>query len=561
MKKLAFTLAIVIMFSLLAACNGGSEQNSTAAVTTGAAGQTTASGTSGGGGGTESASGGEADKYGGTLSMVLTADPVNVNFTVESGPSTQYLRAACFDTLLAVNADGGYEPRMAESWEASTDGLVWTFHLREGLTWHDDTPFTAQDIVFSYNYLMQPDLEMVNPYPTIGTAAYVDDLTFTLTLEAADSSILYNVYRNARFVPKHIWENVPPSQFLSSPAAQTPMGLGPFKFSEYVPGEFISFDRFDGYWQGKPYLDKIVMRIIPDTNAQQTALESGQVHYIPLSTAEYMVISGGNADIKFEVYPTNIYCWLVLNHTNPSLDDVNVRRAVAHLVNKDAIINQVYGGIGSEAVSCFSVNDMYYSADACVLYDFNIDTANQILDEAGWEISADGVREKDGKRLEFECVYRSGGATYLSKFMIMMADFHKAGIKLNVKAVDSSIVTAALTESPELFDIMFLRSGMGPDPSGWSTTLGGDTFFYLQDDALKQQINDLFSAARLATSEAERAKLYGQIQTLYTDNALSIPVYNRTQVSALAASLMMDEALMDGGFNMLNNYWLLYFSK
>ena len=214
---------------------------------------------------------------GGTLNMVVQPEPPTVMLGLNRLGPVSFVGSKMYEGLITFAPDMTPQPLLAKSWEISEDGLTYTFHLREGVKWHDGEPFTSADVIYSFSdFLPQAFSRTKRVMSFVGEMTAPDDHTvvFKLREPYAAFLIIFEV-TGGTMVPKHIYEG---TDIFKNPANEHPIGTGPFKFDEWSKGSHIHLVRNDDYWQeGKPYLDDLYFRIIPDANSRAIAFEQGQV--------------------------------------------------------------------------------------------------------------------------------------------------------------------------------------------------------------------------------------------------------------------------------------------
>lgn len=536
-KKLALVLAVLMLCSLFAACN--KEEATT--TTTQAPGTTTQATT------TEAVDP-EAAKYGGSLTIVLTNEPMSMNFVTGGVGADAYLRAVNYNGLTAVNEKGEIIPQLAKSWDVSDDGCVYTFHLRDDAYWHDGEKFTADDVIFSREYLASEDLDI--PSSSWGAADYdyakVDDYTVTVTLPAPDGYLLESL---CYIIPEHIFKDVPSNSYYVSEEGQTPISTGPFKFVEYKVGEYVKFEAFDQYWNGRPYIDTVYLQIIEDSAAAKVAFSSGQAQLMAV-TGENMRKELGDENYAWDAYPTGNMNVICFNLTDPRFQDINVRRAISHLVDRVSII-AAFGG-GSEPLdSCFTPADQFYNPSVCTQYDFNIDAAIKLLDDAGWKKGASGFREKDGMVLDFSFLQFYDNAC----FIMMEQAFKKADMGITSQMVDSSIYFEKMDALD--FELSYIGWTAGPNPYGY-TFCYAEGFYSTYESP---EMLDLFEKANATGDNKVKAECYDEIQRTLTDGAYLVWVDSRSQYWAHPKTLNIEDAGMCGGWQTFYALEKAYFVK
>lgn len=325
---------------------------------------------------------------------------------------------------------------LAESWEGSDDLTVWTFHLREGVTWHDGETFDADDVKFSYELHAAPDNVAATITDTRETAQLVesidviDPLTVQMTLKqpVVDFPLLLG---NITILAEHVLGDVPPAELVSHAAStgSDPAFIvftGPFKFQEFVEGSHMTLVRHDDYWNGRPHLDEVIVREVPDTASQFTQLRSGEIDCIwAVDPAAVAGLEGTDVEI---VPVQQTYMWMYYYNLDPEkspfFQDERVRQALLLAIDREQIINAVMFGFGEVAVGLMPPQSWAKNLEGVTeRYPHDPERARQLLDEAGWvDSDGDGIREKDGMKLqprmlgEAESPIMSGMVTTIQQF-------------------------------------------------------------------------------------------------------------------------------------------------
>jgi len=344
----------------------------------------------------------QTPKSGGRLIVAADSEPRNLNPAIVASNGVFFVSSKVVEALAEASFDGkdGLEPRLATSWEGSADGLTATFKLREGVTWHDGKPFTSADVAFSalkiwkslqnFGRVVFKDLEAVDT-PDEHTAVF-----------RFSKPTPFQLIRNAlpaltHVVPKHLYES---GEIADNPANTAPVGTGPFTFAEHKAGEYYRLARNTAYWdKDKPFVDEIVYRVLPDRAAAGSALEAEEIHLaafsaVPLADLERIGKVPGIKVIP-EGYEALTYQLVVeINHRRKELTDVRVRRAIAHAIDKDFVVQRIFLGYARPATGPVPANDaQFYTADVPA-YPFDVAKANALLDEAGYPADASKVRFK-----------------------------------------------------------------------------------------------------------------------------------------------------------------------
>ncbi|HWK63551.1 MAG TPA: ABC transporter substrate-binding protein [Rhizobiaceae bacterium] len=336
-----------------------------------------------------------AQTAGGTLNLIVQPEPPTVNVGVNRLGPTTYVGNKIYEGLLTYSADLKPVPRLAESWTVSDDGLVYTFNLRRNVKWHDGEPFTAKDVVFSFEKFL-PALQARSRLnlAEVKEIATPDDHTVVFTLKAAFPAFIF--VHNTAVLPAHLYEGV--TDFRNAEANTKFVGTGPFKFAEWKKGSFIHLVKNPDYWgDGKPYLDDIFFHVIPDANSRAIAFETGKVDVLRAGDVENFDIrrlaeldSVELTEAGWEILQPVGY--IHLNNRHKPLDDLRVRQAIAHAIDRQFIIDTIFAGFGHETNGPLSRLSQFKDTAVETKYEYDPAKANALLDEAGLKPDANGVR-------------------------------------------------------------------------------------------------------------------------------------------------------------------------
>jgi len=321
-------------------------------------------------------------------------EPRHFNGAIQSGTATAVPCTQIFASPLRFDADWQPQPYLAKSWETAPDALSVTLHLVEGATFHDGHPVTSEDVAFTIGVIKarHPFTTMLAPVDRVETP---DPHTAVIRLKHPHPALLLAMSPALMpILPKHVYGDG--QDILTHPANLKPVGCGPFRFAEYVRGQYIRLERFDGFFlPGRPALDSLTIRIITDPTVMVLALDRGEVHIAPLlagvrnidraqKLANVAVTDKGYAGI-------GPLTWLAFNCARKPFDDPKVRQAIAYAVDRKAITRVLMGGKAVEASSPIVPTSPFFNPGVQA-YLTSVETANKLLDEAGHPRGADGVR-------------------------------------------------------------------------------------------------------------------------------------------------------------------------
>ncbi len=438
-------------------------------------------------------------------SMVATNNTSNTAWTV--GPKI-------FDALLRYAPDMTPQPQLATAWQISPDGLRYTFHLREGVRWHDGKPFTADDVAFS---ILQV-LKVMHPrgrgtFANVTAVETPDPHTAVIVLsKPAPYLIRALAATESPIVPKHLFAGTD----LSAPTpAPLLVGTGPFRFKEWVPGSHIILDRNPDYWDsGKPYIDRIVMRFITDAAARSAGFQSGELDLggatpIPITdVALFKKQPNLVVDVGDFAYSGN-QLQLMFNLDNQYLKDQRVRQAIAHVIDLQRIVQTVFFGYAKASPSQISVVLKDYYDPEIKPHSIDIAQANRILDDAGYQ--RDGGGSRFSLRLLFNSVIDPRLADYVRQAV------RRIGIDAVIHTYDfSAYVKAAYTD--RAFDMTVESLANAFDPTVgvqrvyWSKNFKLGLPFSNVSHYSNPEVDRLLEAAAVEPDETKRKALFNDFQ-------------------------------------------------
>jgi peptide/nickel transport system substrate-binding protein len=340
---------------------------------------------------------GQTPTRGGTL-KINYIEPVNLNSTIVSGTTAGVYGAQLFAGLVQLDDKFNPQPYLAERWEIAPDGLTYTFHLVKGATFHDGKPITSADVKFSIetNKAVHPfGLAMFRTLEAIDTP---NPQTVVLRLSKPYPALMRTlVPLLVPILPKHVYDDG--GDIKKNPANRKPIGSGPFKFVDWQQGRFVIFERYDGFFRkGRPYLDRIVYEFIPDPATRVAAMETGSIHLIPFSYVPFVdarrLEKNPNIALSTKGYEGyGSINQVFMNLRTPQLKELKVRQAIAHVLNKEFVAKELLLGFGKPATGPLVSPNPFYTAQV-TRYDYSLERANQLLDEAGFKRGADGTRFK-----------------------------------------------------------------------------------------------------------------------------------------------------------------------
>jgi peptide/nickel transport system substrate-binding protein len=483
----------------------------------------------------------ETPVKGGTLTVAADTEPRNLNPAMVASNGVFFVASKVLEPLAEMDYETGLRPVLATGWEGSDDGLTITFTLRDGVKWHDGTPFTSADVAFSA-------MEVWKPLQNLGRTIFAD-------LEAVDTpDPLTAVFRFSKPTPLQLIENALPAvssvlpkhlyegtNIAENPANMAPVGTGPFVWGEHRPGEFYRLDRNPAYWaEGLPYLDSIVYRVLPDAGAKAAALETGDIQLtafsaVPLTDLARLdaidgvsVVTGGYEGITYLIT-------VEINNRREELANPLVRQALRHAIDSDFVRDVVFLGYATPSTGPIpSTATDFYTAEVPT-YAFDPARAEALLDEAGYPRGADGTRFSLRLRPAPWFAQTRDTGDYVRQAL------QKVGIGVEIVTADpGGHIKAVYTDHD--FDLAIGSPVWRNDPAISTTVLyqGGlppGAPFTNQFGYDSPAMNDLIARAATELDRDARVALYHDFQRLAAEDLPILPLVDFTFITVARDSV------------------------
>lgn len=417
----------------------------------------------------------EAGRRGGQLIVAEATDITTVNGILTSDYPTFYITGSIYEALVSASPiDGQVVPGLADSWEVAADGMTYTFHLNTTATWHDGTDVTADDVVFSFNAVVDPNTGSLYATTVNDTVESVRALNpDTVEIKARDRLVtfLYDGPGTVLIMPKHIWQDVGAEGWSIDPGStgQDPsrvVGTGPFKFKEWVYGEKVTLVRNDAYYDQIPYIDEFTLRVLPDENAAVQALITGEtdvLEIIPPSQVDDVEDTGNLMVDVYDLLSSTFYAYNMDPESTPLFQDKAVRQALYQALDREAITETIFLGFGESAIGPQPKLSPAYAPDKMTAqYPFDPETAKTLLAEAGWIDSNDnGTVDKNGDELQFSMLLAEGSGTVEQMATYMQEAWRSVGAEVEIEQVPGGTLLEALDARD--FDVALVAFNFSPD--------------------------------------------------------------------------------------------------
>ncbi|WP_420263743.1 peptide-binding protein [Candidatus Magnetominusculus dajiuhuensis] len=464
--------------------------------------------------------------YGGTLVEGVTAEP-NVLLPVLAGDSASHsVSGNIFNGLVKYAPDLSTISDLAESWDISSDGLTITFHLRKDVHWTDGTAFTAEDVLFGYQTIISD--KTPTPYKEdflqVKTAETPDNHTFRVTYGKPFAPAL-NSWGDLVILPKHLLAGV---DITKTPLIRNPIGMGPYKLDTWVSGQELTLSSNHDYFEGRPYIDKYVYRVIPDQSTMFMALQAGEVDLMGVTPIQYKRQTDSpyfNAHFNKYRYPVFSYTYLGFNLKHPFFADKRVRQAIAYAIDKEEIIDIVLYGLGTASTGPYVPNTWPYNP-AVKKYPFDPERAKTLLAEAGWKDGAGGILTNNGVPFEFTILTNMGNPLRMKTAAIIQWKLKQVGIKVNIRALEWSTFLNEFIDKKR-FDAVILGWGIGMDGDQydiWHSSKTKEKEFNFVSYA-NPEVDELLETGRRTFDIEKRKAAYYKIQEILADELPYVFLY------------------------------------
>lgn len=426
-----------------------------------------------------------------------------------------------YDTDLSIIGD------LAEGWDISPDGLIITFHLRRGVNWTDGVEFTADDVKFGYETIIDEKTPTAykEDFLQVKKAEVLDRYTFRVTYKKPFAPALSS-WGSLPILPKHILQG---KDITKEPFGRNPVGMGPFKLKEWVSGQKIILESNHDYFEGRPYLNDYVFRFIPDQTGMFLELQTGGIDTMALTPIQYTKQTDTEyfkKNYQKYRYPSFAYTYLGFNLQRTLFMDKKIRQALAHAIDKQEIIDVVLFGLGNIATGPYVPNTWPYNPDTKI-YSYDPEKSKQLLKEEGWEDrDSDGWLDKDGERFEFTIITNMGNDSRRKTAEIIQWRLGQVGIRVNIRTLEWATFINEFIDTRR-FDACLLGWSIGLDPDQYdiwhSSKTGKKEFNFISYK--NKEVDALLEKGRRSFNIEERKKAYFRIQEILADEVPYIFLY------------------------------------
>ncbi|RWR07478.1 ABC transporter substrate-binding protein [Paenirhodobacter populi] len=451
---------------------------------------------------------------GGRANVVIQPEPPSLMLGLVQNAPTQQIAGNIYEGLLRYDAKLEAMPSLAKSWEVSDDGLTYTFHLEEGVKWHDGAAFSADDVVFTADVFLRqqhPRFRAILEHVASITAPDANTVVFTLKAPFGPFLNAFEV-GSMPIVPKHIYEG---TDFQNNPANNTPIGTGPFKFGEWQKGSFIKLVKNPDYWdEGKPYLDEIYWHVIPDAASRAVAYETGQVDILPAGSVETFDIPRLAAldntcmtEAGWEFFAPQSWVWI--NTRQGPAANKEFRQAIMYALDREFIKDALFNGLGKISNGPFAASTKFNDTDIAP-YPYDPAKAKELVKASGY----------NGEVLKL--VPMPYGETWMRLGEVIKQNLEDVGIKVEIVSTDVAGWNQKLSDwDYDLSTTYLFQYGdpaLGVSRTYVSTNIAKGSPWNNVEGYENPEVDALFAEGAGTIDPAKRQAVYSEVQKILVDD-------------------------------------------
>lgn len=451
-----------------------------------------------------------------TLTVGLLSEPASLNPLVSTSSETNDIVWRLFLKLLDEHPDyQHFSPRLAESWEFDADSLTITFRLREDVRWTDGVPVTAHDVRFTWQ--LQVDTLVAWPgwriKQHIHDVEVIDERTVAFHFSERYPHQLMDA-NDGVILPKHVLEGVPRKEIRSHPFGRAPVGNGPYRLARWEPEQYVELTRNPDYYEaGKPQVDRVVFRFVPDMVTLVTQLKKGEIDALESIPIDQLPgLTANYPDIKIYTYPSREYWYIAWNTGTELFAEAQTRRALTMAIDRREIIEVLWGGRAQECTS--PIHPSLWAFDGGIEpIPFDPERAKRSLEQLGWK-DRGGVLEKDGRKFEFELITNHSYQRRVDVATMVEAYLEKIGVKVNLRTLEFQTVVEKLMTSDYEACVLGWETATKPDitnhwhsssvpPNGYNISLYRNP-----------RVDALIDAAKVELDRGRARELWSEVQRI-----------------------------------------------
>lgn len=431
-----------------------------------------------------------------------------------------------FESLTQFMPDGTVEPKLATSWEVSDDELTYTFTLNPDAVFHDGTPVTAEDVVFTFEAIQDPATNSSNEGIETVVRAVADD-AHTVTIELERVTPQFLAQGGARgIVPKHLLEG---KDIATDDFNKNPVGSGPYRMVSYLPGESIVFEAVPDHYRGTPEIARVEFRVITDQNVILTQLMSGEIDYALAAPRDMAAFANSDALQIVEV-ETPRYFDIIPNYDRSYWQDLEVRRAILEAIDREGIVSGILMRHGSVVNSNVTPAAWAYTEEGITEHPYDPEMSVGRLDAAGWEPGDDGIRQKEGEALQFTVTMYAYDQTLQQALLVAQQNLDDIGVGMQVEMVEPGVFNARRNGGD--YDALARIWNPVYDPDQSVLFKSGNWYGYSNS-----MVDELCDQGMATTDRDKRLPVYEELQRVFSEDLPHLWLYTENELHVLSTSI------------------------
>ena len=467
------------------------------------------------------------------LRLAIPADPL-MNPLLGTDAAAVPLNRFFYDALTRPNPET-YEPEpdLATDWSVSEDGLTWTFNLVSNATWHDGEPFTAADVKYTYDTILDPanNSPRRSAIAVIDSVEMVDGTTVAFHLSSPLASFPSIGAYNVGIVPKHVLEGTAIAEATEF-NTRHPISTGPYVIESAVPGNQYTFVANEDYFLGRPKIDRVVFKVLPDVNTQVAQILSGELDFAVVQPTNLPALER-SPRVKIQTVDYLGFEHLSFNYTNPLFSDPRVRTAMIYGIDRQGIIDSILAGHGTVATGPIPPVFPWAFNSELEPRLFDPAKAKSLLAEAGWSPGPDGTLQKDGQPFAFTIGVDKGDPTRERISLIAQQAYQALGMKVDVETDEWPVYVQKLLGGEFVAHVGFWV--LPPDPDITNYYAPGQSFNTIDYD--NPEVTALLKEGRATADQAKRATVYKQLQQVMYDDPPGVLLFYPEDIRAMRTDL------------------------
>ncbi|MDF0728616.1 peptide-binding protein [Cytobacillus sp. S13-E01] len=497
-------------------------------------------------------------QYGGDIIVGSIGAPTLFNPLYSTDAASSDIEGFIYNGLVSGDTEFNPVNDLASDVQMSEDGLTWTIKLRDDVKWHDGEQFTADDVVFTYNIPLNEDYDGArkSAFEGIESITKLGDYEVEIKLNKVDATF-GSIGLSYGILPEHILGTVPVAELGEHEFnTKKPIGTGPFKFEEWLDGQYVKVVANEDYYGGRPYLDSITYKIVPDQNALLAQLQAGDVDFTEVPGTDIDTVKEFPG-IKVESGLGLSYTYFGVNQKQDRFKDVKVRQALTYAIDRQGIVDSVMNGDGEVAHVPESPLSWAYSDDV-TKFEYDPEKAKALLAEAGWEdTDGDGWLDKDGEKFSFEVKTNQGNKIREDIAVVLQQQLKEVGIEAIPQIVEWSAFIEQVTAPNWDYDAMIL---------GWSLSTFPDLYDIFHSSQMEEGLNftwwdnaeasKLMEEARQILDREEYKKAYGEIYKIVSEEQPYTFLYYPNVHRVMVENLQGYEFHAKSEFYNINKWWI-----